>query len=96
MLFRSFHQDTGMGATRKTGRIRRHRPDAGFKKSKEPLSLLNAWEVDLKNDIGGIIMGLVDSVGCYARFTSLPYEAVECRFPSREIGYLVLDVQRCH
>jgi hypothetical protein len=96
LLFRSFHQDTRLGASCKTGRVRRHRPDAGLKKSKECLRLLDAREVELENDVGCIIMGLMNAAGCYARLTFLPSEAVERCLPSREIVYLVLNVQRSH
>jgi hypothetical protein len=71
LLFRSVHQDTRLGASCKTGRICRNRPDAGLKKSKECLRLLDAREVELENHVGRIIMGLMDAAGCYARRTSL-------------------------
>ena len=96
MLFRSFHQDARVGASRKCGRVRRHRPNAGLKKSKECLRLLDAREVKLENHVGRIVMGLMDAAGCYARLSSLPGEAVECCLPSRKIKYLVLIVQRSH
>lgn len=85
-----------MGASCKTGRVRRHRLDARLKKFKECLLLLDAREVELENDVGRIVMALMDAAGRYAGLTSLPGEAVECCFPSREIAYLVLNMQRSH
>ena len=85
-----------MGASCKTRRVCRYRPDTGLKKFKECLRLPDAREVELENDVGRIVMWLMDAVGCYARFTSSPSEAVECCLPSREIAYLVLNVQRSH
>ena len=60
------------------------------------LRLPDAWEVELENYVGRIVMGLMDAVCRDARFFSSPREAVECCLPRREIGDCVLNVQRCH
>lgn len=95
-LPRHIVQDHRLGSPRKCRCVFRDRPDLIPQEPKEILRLVEGREIQVDDDVAGIVDGLSNTLGSHTGLTPGIRDPIEGRKPCLKVADVVLDVQGEH